>query len=145
MNVKRFNQLLESTMGNVKPLLEGSIGDEPPELTPEATKEISSFLWDKISNDEYLKERLHIDDSHTEHNFLNDVSHMIHSHFDPKTGHMGFDIGGEKLKLNLGFSPFGGHGGEGGHDTHSTPSFSMPHSTFDFGVKIPLSSMLKKH
>ena len=146
----RFFSLLESEMGNVKPLI--SEGEDPKTaapttLTPQDKEQVSTVLWDKIQQTPELHQHLGIQPHHTESNFLNDVSHKLHTHIDPINKHMTLEVPGlgkqHTVSLRLGAS-YGSHGGDD-HGSHSaTPSFNKPHSVVDVGVKIPLSSLLKK-
>ena len=141
----RFFSLLESEMGNVKPLI--SEVETPTTLSPQDKQQVSSVLWNKIQQNPELHQHLGIQPHHTESNFLNDVSHKFHTHVDPSNKHLTLEVPGlgkqHNVSLTLGAS-YASHGGED-HGTHTpTPSIGKPHSVVDVGVKIPLSSLLKK-
>jgi hypothetical protein len=139
----RFFSLLESEMGNVKPLIFEV--ETPTTLSPQDKQQVSSILWNKIQQTPELHQHLGIQPHHTESNFLNDVSHKFHTHIDPTQKHMTLEVPGlgknHNVSVSLGAS-YGSHGGDD-HGSH-TPSFGKPHSVVDVGVKIPLSSLLKK-
>ena len=146
----RFFSLLESEMGNVKPLIsevETPKTVSPTTLSPQDKQQVSSVLWNKIQQNPELHQHLGIQPHHTESNFLNDVSHKFHTHVDPSNKHLTLEVPGlgkqHNVSLTLGAS-YASHGGED-HGTHTpTPSIGKPHSVVDVGVKIPLSSLLKK-
>ena len=99
-------------------------------------------MWNKINSDEELKSHLDLQPHHTEHNFLKDISHSIHGHIT-KDGHVTLEFPGlgkhHNTTLMLGKS-FAQHGdSHGGHNTQPT---SIPHSSFDVGVKFNLGNLL---
>ena len=111
-------------------------------LTDDDKAEISSALWNKIKSNEELKSHLDLQPHHTEHNFLKDISHSIHGHIT-KDGHVTLEFPGlgkhHNTTLMLGKS-FAQHGdSHGGHNIQPT---SIPHSSFDFGVKFNLGNLL---
>jgi len=111
-------------------------------LTDDDKAEISSVLWDKIKSNEELKSHLDLQPHHTEHNFLNDISHSIHGHIT-KDGHVTLEFPGlgkhHNATLMLG-KTFQKHDDlHGGHNTQPT---STPHSSFDVGVKFNLGNLL---
>ena len=115
-------------------------------LTDDDKSEISSALWDKIKSNEELKSHLDLQPHHTEHNFLNDISHIIHGHIT-KDGHVTLEFPGlgnhHNTTLMLGKS-FSGH--EDSHGEHDIQPASIPHSSFDFGVKFNLGDLFSgKH
>jgi hypothetical protein len=115
-------------------------------LTDDDKAEISSALWDKIKSNEELKSHLDLQPHHTEHNFLNDISHSIHGHIT-KDGHVTLEFPGlgnhHNTTLMLGKS-FSGH--EDSHGEHDIQPASIPHSSFDFGVKFNLGDLFSgKH
>ena len=115
-------------------------------LTDDDKAEISSALWDKIKSNEELKSHLDLQPHHTEHNFLNDISHIIHGHIT-KDGHVTLEFPGlgnhHNTTLMLGKS-FSGH--EDSHGEHDIQPASIPHSSFDFGVKFNLGDLFSgKH
>ena len=115
-------------------------------LTDDDKAEISSALWDKIKSNEELKSHLDLQPHHTEHNFLKDISHSIHGHIT-KDGHVTLEFPGlgnhHNTTLMLGKS-FSGH--EDSHGEHDIQPASIPHSSFDFGVKFNLGDLFSgKH
>ena len=115
-------------------------------LTTDDKTKISSSLWNKINSDEELKKNLGLQPHHTEHNFLNDISHSIHGHIT-KDGHVTLEFPGlgnhHNTTLMLGKS-FSGH--EDSHGEHDIQPASIPHSSFDFGVKFNLGDLFSgKH
>ena len=103
-------------------------------------------MWDKIKSNEELKSHLDLQPHHTEHNFLNDISHSIHGHIT-KDGHVTLEFPGlgnhHNTTLMLGKS-FSGH--EDSHGEHDIQPASIPHSSFDFGVKFNLGDLFSgKH
>ena len=107
---------------------------------------ISSVLWDKIKSNEELKSHLDLQPHHTEHNFLNDISHNIHGHIT-KNGHVTLEFPGlgkhHNVTLMLG-KTLTQHGDS--HGEHDIQPSSIPHSSFDFGVKFNLGDLFsKKH
>jgi hypothetical protein len=115
-------------------------------LTDDDKAEISSKLWDKISSNEELKSHLDLQPHHTEHNFLNDISHSIHGHIT-KNGHVTLEFPGlgshHNTTLMLG-KTLTQHGDS--HGEHDTQPTSIPHSSFDFGVKFNLGNLFSgKH
>jgi hypothetical protein len=116
-------------------------------LTDDDKAEISSKLWDKISSNEELKSHLDLQPHHTEHNFLNDISHSIHGHIT-KNGHVTLEFPGlgkhHNTTLMLG-KTLTQHGDS--HGEHDTQPTSIPHSSFDFGVKFNLGNLFsgKRH
>jgi hypothetical protein len=119
--------------------------------SPEKKQEIKSFLWSHLNKPEHsdLKHSLGIDKSHTEHNFLDDISHKIHVHLEPSSKHMNFEFPGlgskHNAKLNFGFSlPHKSDDNHGSDHTPTSLTSLIPHSNFNVGVKIPLSSIFGK-
>jgi len=110
-------------------------------LTDDDKAEISSKLWDKIRANEELKSHLDLQPHHTEHNFLNDISHSIHGHIT-KDGHVTLEFPGlgkhHNATLMLG-KTFQKH--EDSHGEHDIQPISIPHSSFDFGVKFNLGDL----
>ena len=115
-------------------------------LTDDDKAEISSALWDKIKSNEELKSHLDLQPHHTEHNFLNDISHSIHGHIT-KDGHVTLEFPGlgkhHNTTLMLG-KTLTQH--EDSHGEHDIQPASIPHSSFDFGVKFNLGDLFSgKH
>ena len=115
-------------------------------LTYDDKAEISSALWDKIKSNEELKSHLDLQPHHTEHNFLNDISHSIHGHIT-KDGHVTLEFPGlgkhHNTTLMLG-KTLTQHGDS--HGEHDIQPASIPHSSFDFGVKFNLGDLFSgKH
>ena len=115
-------------------------------LTDDDKAEISSALWDKIKSNEELKSHLDLQPHHTEHNFLNDISHSIHGHIT-KDGHVTLEFPGlgkhHNTTLMLG-KTLTQHGDS--HGEHDIQPASIPHSSFDFGVKFNLGDLFSgKH
>ena len=115
-------------------------------LTDDDKAEISSALWDKIKSNEELKSHLDLQPHHTEHNFLNDISHSIHGHIT-KNGHVTLEFPGlgkhHNATLMLG-KTLTQHGDS--HGEHDIQPASIPHSSFDFGVKFNLGDLFSgKH
>ena len=115
-------------------------------LTDDDKAEISSALWDKIKSNEELKSHLDLQPHHTEHNFLKDISHSIHGHIT-KDGHVTLEFPGlgkhHNTTLMLGKS-LTQH--EDSHGEHDIQPASIPHSSFDFGVKFNLGDLFSgKH
>jgi len=111
-------------------------------LTTDDKTKISSVLWNKINSDEELKKNLDLQPHYTENNFLADISHKVHGHVT-KDGHMTLEFPSlgknHNTTLMLGKS-FAQHGdSHGGHNTQPT---SIPHSSFDVGVKFNLGNLL---
>jgi hypothetical protein len=116
-------------------------------LTNADKAKISSVLWNKITSNEELKLHLDLQPHHTEHNFLNDISHSIHGHIT-KDGHVTLEFPGlgkeHNATLMLG-KAFQKH--EDSHGEHDIQPTSIPHSSFDFGVKFNLGNLFsgKRH
>ena len=115
-------------------------------LTDDDKAEISSALWDKIKSNEELKSHLDLQPHHTEHNFLNDISHSIHGHIT-KDGHVTLEFPGlgkhHNTTLMLG-KTLTQHGDS--HGEHDIQPASIPHTSFDFGVKFNLGDLFSgKH
>ena len=157
---RRFNSSLESTLGNVKPLVseatEPPVGDEPGEgkveVTPQDKENVRSFLYDKIMEVPEIHTDLGISSHDSKETVLDKLSHKVHVHLDKD--HLSFELPG--LGANKKFIPTLGLGltshksshGDG-HDNHgATPSYStleVPHSFFDVGFKIDLNGFLNKN
>jgi len=115
-------------------------------LTTNDKTNISSVLWNKITSNEELKLHLDLQPHHTEHNFLNDISHSIHGHIT-KDGHVTLEFPGlgkhHNTTLMLG-KTLTQHGDS--HGEHDIQPTSIPHSSFDFGVKFNLGNLFSgKH
>ena len=115
-------------------------------LTTDDKTKISSYLWNKINSDEELKSHLDLQPHHTEHNFLKDISHSIHGHIT-KDGHVTLEFPGlgkhHNTTLMLG-KTLTQHGDS--HGEHDIQPASIPHSSFDFGVKFNLGDLFSgKH
>jgi hypothetical protein len=126
-----------------------SKSDATNSFTKSDISNISTGIWDKVSSSPELKSHLGIEPHHTEHNFLEDVSHKIHGHVSPN-GHMTVEFPGlgktHNTTLVLGKS-FASHGDSHGDSHGKTGGFEyMPHSSFDVGVKFNLGKSIgKKH
>ena len=152
-HIQQSNILLEQR--RFKTLTEG--GDDP--LTPTSTEKLSlpklgeteqnilkSNLWNHIESDHDLKHKLGLDDFHNEHNFLDDISHLTHVHYDPSSKHLGFEFPNLGKKHNVSFDlglSLQKHDNGDDHG-HSQLSSLTPHPTFDVGVKIPLGKIFGK-
>lgn len=119
-----------------------------PKLSLDQQNTLKTNLWNKIKNNEDLKHSLGLDNSHHEGNFLDDISHMSHLHYDPNSKHLGVsfpNLGPQhNMTFDLGFS-LNSHKETHGDDHGKSQLSSLtPHSVFDVGVKIPLKSVFGK-
>ena len=152
-HIQESNIILEQRRSKI--LLE--VGDDP--LTPTSTEKLpipklelgqqnilKSNLWNHIESNHDLKHSLGLGDTHNEHNFLDDISHLTHVHYDPSSKHLGFEFPnlGKKhnVTFNLGLN-LQKHDNGGDHG-HSQLSSVTPHSLVDVGVKIPLGNVFSK-
>ena len=151
MNVNRFKQLLESTLGNVKPLLSEATdpptGEDPEEgkveVTPQDKEQIGSFLYNKVMNIPEIHADLGIGDHDSKETVLDKLSHTVHTHYDPLKKHFEFELPGfgktHNIKPIFGFS-LNSHGD--GHDAHGATQ-TLLHSKFEFGARISLGDFFK--
>lgn len=142
---EKYNFFLNEDEGISGSSVTPSKSDTTNSFTKSDISNISTSIWDKVSSSPELKSHLEIQPHHTEHNFLEDVSHKIHGHVNPN-GHMTVEFPGlgknHNTTIMLGKS-FASHG-----DSHgNTGGFEyMPHSSFDVGVKFNLGNAIgKKH
>jgi hypothetical protein len=121
----------------------------PNSFSQKDISNISNGIWDKVESSPELKSHLGILPHHTEHNFLEDVSHKIHGHVS-SDGHMTVEFPGlgktHNTTIMLGKS-FANHGDSHGDSHGETNKMGyMPHSSFDVGVKFNLGNAIgKKH
>jgi hypothetical protein len=139
---KRFLDEGEGTSGTS---ITSSKSDTTNSFTKSDLSNISKGIWDEVSSSPELKSHLGIQPHHTEHNFLEDVSHKIHGHVSPN-GHMTVEFPGLGKTHNTTFmlgKSFASHGDS--HGETNKMSY-IPHSSFDVGVKFNLGSAIgKKH
>ncbi len=171
MDKYRFKQLLEASLGNVKPLItesedcptgfhfdeelkkcvENVIKPEDEEkvvIDTEKFSEINKELFNQIKDNPEIATHVGLEDHHDEDNFLEDISHKVHTHIDPYSKHVTFEFPGlgknHNIELDLGLS-LAKHYEKDHDEHHSEPLASLkPHNFFDVGIKIPLSKMYKK-
>jgi len=145
MNKNRFKQLLESKLGNVKPLIFES--DPEPQITsvlssPEKKQEIKSILWNQLNKPENknLKYSLGLNASNSnEGSFLNTISDKVEINYNPSSKFISFEFPeiGKKINASLSF----GFKSNKNNTENETLSSVTPESNFELGVKIPLSKI----
>ena len=140
MRIKTFSQYVRESR------MEG--GEDPaPTISLENKELIRNHLWNQLQSSDQLKSHLGLTPELTEHNFLDEVSHKIHYHFNPASKHMDFEFPGlgpkHNTTLDLGFS-ISPHTSDSHESDHKPLSLGAPHSSFNIGVKLPLSSIFGK-
>lgn len=149
IETKKFNKLINSKLGSVKPLLNEQGGPNPPSLDMKnLTPEVKKNLWNQISQKPELKQHLEIMPHHTEHNFLEEVGHKLHIHVDPGGKHANVEFPGlgkqHNISVSFGMPYSPQHSTHDSHDAHKVDYSMTPHSYGDVGVKLNFGGNHKK-
>jgi len=140
VETSKFKKLMNSKLGNVKPLISEQSNTQP---ISNLSSQDKKTLWNKITTQPVLKQHLQIMPHHTEHNFLEQLGHKLHFHVDPQTKHAQIQFPGlgkeHNVQLNVGFS----YQNHSNHDDKHEPTPSIPHSVGDIGLTTTFGSSKK--